>query len=90
MGIVTKDTATRTRLIHAKGHVLFGLSTLLLGCIARCISLGIGSWITWGRLVLVIFPLLFGSRRIIRTLLCIHLTLGVGGFFCGGGESKGG
>ena len=76
MGVVTIDTATRTRIIHANRPVLLGLSALLLVSSVRCIPLGIRSWINRDRLILVSFPLLFGSRRISCALLCIHLPLG--------------
>ena len=76
MGIVTMHTMTRTRLICKKKFVLIGLITLLQSYSVRCIPLGIFSFITLSGLVLVAFPIPFGSARISHTLLCINLTLG--------------
>ena len=73
--VKTINTTIRTRLVHVNMHVLLGLSALLLVRSVRCITLGIRSRITGGRLILGALPLLFGSRRISRALLCIYLPL---------------
>ena len=76
MGVMTIDTTKRIRLIHANNPVMLGLSALLLVSCVRYIPLGIRSGITGGKSILGAFPLIFGSRRISRALLCIHLPLG--------------
>ena len=75
MSVMTKNTTTRTRLIHANMPVLLGLSALLLVSSVRCSTLRIRSRITEGRFILNAFPLLFSRRRISHALLCIHLPL---------------
>ena len=69
MGVMTINTATRTRLICAKRPVRIGLSALLLVGSVR-VHTRIGSTGTRGRLVLIAYPPSLIRRGISRALLC--------------------
>ena len=75
MGVMTINTATRTRLICAKQPVRLGLSALLLvgsvGVHTRIRSAG-----TKGRLVWIASPPSLRRRGISRALLCKYLPWG--------------
>ena len=69
MGVMTINTATRTRLVGTKRPVRLGLSALLLVSSVRVKKLMMGSTSTKGRLILIAFPLSLRRRGINHDLL---------------------